>query len=215
MRTLTRTFAIAAALTLGFAGLSSAQNQEPAGAGAGRWEISAFPGGGILFTEGDSANTPDFGEYALGASATFNVNRWIGVEGEAGAGISVDQDLSFGGGIQRDAKVPHTLAYNGNVVYSPLGSDRAIVPYVTGGGGGLTLFTRDEVTALGLVNDETFFTGNVGGGVKWFASRHVGLRADYRFIAIASRDDAPAFFGLDETRYGHRIYGGIVLTGGR
>jgi hypothetical protein len=45
--------------------------------------------------------------------------------------------------------------------------------------------------------------------------REQGIRADYRFIGIKSKDGAPAFFGLTETRYGHRIYGGIVLTGGR
>lgn len=143
------------------------------------------------------------------------MNRWIGIEGEVGGGISVKQDLSFGGASRPDAKVPHTLAYNGNLVFSPGGSDRAVVPYITGGAGGLTVFTRDDVTSLGVSNDETFFTGNAGGGVKWFATNHLGLRADYRFIAVRSRDDAPAFFGLNETRYGHRVYGGVVLTGGR
>jgi hypothetical protein len=215
MNIITRTFAIAAGLALALAGSASAQSQESGTSGAGRWEISAFPGGGIFFAGGDSATTADFGEYALGASGTFNINRWVGVEGEAGAGISVDQDLSFAGETQRAAKVPHTLAYHGNVVYSPLGNDRGVVPYVTGGAGGLTLFSRDDVTSLGVTNDKTFLTGNVGGGIKWFASRYVGLRADYRLTGVRSQDNAPAFFGLDEPRYGHRIYGGVVLTAGR
>jgi opacity protein-like surface antigen len=215
MNTHIRQVAIAAGLTLAIVGSASAQSSEPGSTGAGRWEISAFPGGGIIFTKGDRANTPEFGEYALGASATYNLNRWVGVEGEFGAGLSVNQDLSFSDRLQRDAKVPHTLAYNGNLVVSPLGSNRAIVPYVTGGAGGLTLLNRDDVASLGVTDNQTFFTGNAGGGVKWFATRHVGLRADYRFIAIKSKADAPAFFGLDETRYGHRIYGGIVLTGGK
>ncbi len=215
MKTITRTFAILAALTLAGAGTVSAQSQETGSAGAGRWEVSAFPGGGIFFTKGSDGTAPDFGEYALGASAAFNVNRWLGVEGEIGGGVSVQQDLSFRGATLRDTKVPHTLAYNGNVVFNPFGSDRSVVPYVTGGAGGLTIFSRDAVAQLGVARDETFFTGNVGGGIKWFASRHLGLRADYRFIAIQSKDDAPAFFGLDETRYGHRVYAGIVLTGGK
>lgn len=214
MKTITRTFAIVAGLTLAVAGSAFAQG-DAGSPGAGRWEISAFPGGGIFFTKGDTRKAPDFSEYALGGSATYNVNRWIGVEGEVGGGISVSQELAFNGATLRDAKVPHTLAYNGNVVYSPLGSDHAVVPYATGGAGGLTLLSRDAVTSLGVVKDQTFFTGNVGGGVKWFASRHLGLRADYRFIGVKSKDNAPAFFGLSETRYGHRIYGGIVLTGGR
>lgn len=215
MNTITRSLVLLAGLALATVSSVSAQTQDSGSGGTGKWEISAFPGGGVFFTKASDGNGPDFGEYALGASGTFNVNRWIGVEGEIGGGISVQQDLSFRSGTLRDTKVPHTLAYNGNVVFSPLGSDRRIVPYVTGGAGGLTVFSRDEVSQLGVNDNQTFFTGNAGGGIKWFASRHLGLRADYRFIAVQSKDDAPAFFGLNDTRYGHRIYGGIVLTGGR
>jgi hypothetical protein len=49
--------------------------------------------------------------------------------------------------------------------------------------------------------------------VNWYAGRW-GLRGDYRFIAVQSKDDAPAFFG-QETRYGHRVYGGVLLNVGR
>ena len=64
------------------------------------------------------------------------------------------------------------------------------------------------------MNDaETFLTGNPGGGLNRYAGRW-GLRGDYRVIAVRSRDDAPAFFGR-ETRYGHRVYGGVLLNLGR
>ncbi len=53
----------------------------------------------------------------------------------------------------------------------------------------------------------------MGGGVKWYAGRW-GLRGDYRFLAVRSKDDAPEFFG-QETRYGHRVYGGVMLNIGR
>ena len=79
-----------------------------------------------------------------------------------------------------------------------------------GGVGGLTLFDK---AGLAIPDTETFFTGNVGGGVKWFNGRW-GLRADYRFTAVRSKDDAPAFFG-QETRYGHRIYGAVLIRAGR
>ena len=75
------------------------------------------------------------------------------------------------------------------------------------GVGGLTTFERVEV---GLNDDKTFFVGNVGGGVKWYSGRW-GLRGDYRFIAVQSKDDAPEFFGR-ETRYGHRFYGAVLLN---
>ena len=213
MRRVSRSAAFAIALTMVFAATSFAQ--DPNGARAGRWEVSAFPGGGVFFTEGDTSESPDFGEYGLGGSFTFNVNRWIGIEGEVGAGLSVDQDLNFGSATVSSAKVPHSLAYNGSVIYSVIGNDRAFAPYVAGGLGGLTFFNRDDVQALGLTRDDTFLAGNVGGGAKFFLSPHWGVRGDYRFFIVDGKEDAPGFFGLNETRYGHRVYGGFVFTGGR
>ena len=71
------------------------------------------------------------------------------------------------------------------------------------------MFQRQE---LGVTDNTTFLTGNVGGGLKWYAPNgRWGLRADYRFIAVQSKDDAPEFFGRD-TRYGHRVYAGIVVN---
>ena len=37
-------------------------------------------------------------------------------------------------------------------------------------------------------------------------------RADYRFFAVKGTDTAPEFFAHTATRYGHRVYGGILLT---
>jgi hypothetical protein len=54
----------------------------------------------------------------------------------------------------------------------------------------------------------------VGGGVKWYANNRWGLRADYRFISVQSTDTAPAFFGQN-LRYGHRVYGGVIINAGR
>jgi hypothetical protein len=47
-----------------------------------------------------------------------------------------------------------------------------------------------------------------------YSGNLVGLRGDYRFVAVQSKDEAPAFFG-QETRYGHRVYGGVLLNVGR
>jgi Outer membrane protein beta-barrel domain len=193
-----------------FITLGTAFAQE-AGVGAGRVEIGAFPGGGIFFGKDANDNGPNFGNYALGASVTANFNKWVGVEGEVGGGIGIRQDMTFNGIPFNHQKTPDMLAYNGNVVVNPIGNDRAVVPYVVGGIGGLTLFTGKEVVPLGVTTDETYFTGNVGGGVKWFATRHIGLRADGRVIAVKNKDAAP-FFGYEDNRYGVRIYGGLVLT---
>jgi hypothetical protein len=71
------------------------------------------------------------------------------------------------------------------------------------------MFERPEV---GVTGDETFFSGNVGGGVKWYApNNRWGVRGDYRFQATKGKDDAPAFFGRD-TRYVHRVYAGVIIN---
>jgi len=59
------------------------------GAGAGRFEISAIPGGGMFFTEGMDDSETDFGNYALGTSAAYHVNRWLAVEVKSGAAHAV------------------------------------------------------------------------------------------------------------------------------
>ena len=190
---------------------TAASAQEQA-AGASRWEVTGFPGGGIVFTagsEGAAGKEPNFGDYALGASLTFNFNQYWGVEGEVGGAFGIDQRLNFGRGRSvGDVSPPNMLAYHGNIVFYPLRNDRRFVPYATGGAGGLTMFDKQEV---GFTGDETFLTGNVGGGLKWYLSDRWGVRGDYRFFAIDSKDNAPAFFGRD-TRYGHRVYAGLIFS---
>ncbi len=191
--------------------VGSAYAQETAG--AGRVEFCAFPGGGVFFSEGTTTSQePSFANYALGGSFTYNVNRWVGVEGEVGGGVGVSQSLTLSGTTLTSQKTPHMLAYNGNVIVHPGGNDRAFVPYVTGGLGGLTMFSNNNVLALGVVNNQTYFTGNVGAGLKWFAKSKWGLRGDYRFIMIRNDVNAPLFFAQQDNRYGHRIYGGLLFT---
>jgi opacity protein-like surface antigen len=91
----------------------------------------------------------------------------------------------------------------------PLWAGHAVLPYATGGVGGLTMFERPE---LGVTSDETFLSGHVGGGLKWYApNRRWGLRGDYRFAGTQSKDDAAEFFGRD-TRYVHRVYAGVIIN---
>jgi len=48
--------------------------------------------------------------------------------------------------------------------------------------------------------------------VKWYAPNgRWGLRGDYRFMAVRSDESAPVFFGQD-TRYGHRVYGAVLIN---
>jgi len=186
-------------------GQAYAQEVSP---GPGVVEVTIIPGGGTFFMKGANTQEASFGNYDLGAGVTVNFNRYVGVEGEVSGALGIKQDLQFGG-LTSNLKTPNAVNYSGNVVVSaPTGS--SVTPYVTGGIGGLSLL---EKTSLGINGTETFLTGNVGGGLKWYSGRW-GLRGDYRFVAARSRDDAPAFFG-HETRYGHRVYGAVIVNVGR
>ena len=201
---MSRSFAVIAFIALITAGSAQAQTREST-PGPGRFEVTIIPGGATFFTEAnDNSNGPSFGNYDLGGSATVNFNRYIGVEGEVSGLLGIEQSLDFTTGTA-DVKTPHFLNYSGNLIVSA--GRGSVVPYATAGLGGLSLFERE---ALGVNDTTTFLTSNVGGGIKWYAGRW-GLRGDYRFITVQSKDDAPAFFG-QETRYGHRVYGGVILN---
>ena len=195
------------AVLIGLVGSSHAfaQTRESSSSGPGVVEATIIPGGATFFTEGKDTQGPSFGNYDLGGSVTVNFNRYVGVEGEVSGALGLTQTLDFNGGSLGDVKTPHILNYSGNVIVNA--GRGSVVPYVTGGVGALSLFER---AGLGINDTETFFTSNVGGGVKWYSGRW-GLRGDYRFIAVQSKDDAPAFFG-QETRYGHRVYGGVIVN---
>ena len=137
----------------------------------------------------------------------MNINRYVGFEGEVSGGLGVCRPSTSTARRRPDVR-RHLLNYSGNVVVNAANRS-SVVPYVTGGVGGLTVFDKPE---LGINDTQTFFTGNVGGGVKWYSGRW-GLRGDYRFIAVQSKDNAPAsaFFG-QEKRYGHRVYGALILN---
>jgi len=197
---------IAILLTVTAIGAATPAFAQESAPGPGKVVITIIPAGATFFTEAENSTLgPSFGSYALGGSVAVNFNRYVGVEGEVSGALGVSQSLQVGT-VTLDERSPDSLNYSGNLVISAPNRS-SVVPYVTGGVGGQTQFERRVLT----VNDSTtFLTGNVGGGVSWYAGRW-GLRGDYRFIAVQSKDDAPAFFG-QETRYGHRVYAGVLLN---
>ena len=80
------------------------------GAGAGRVEIGAFPGGGMFFTQSTNGNEPNFGNYALGGSVTLNLNRWIGIEGEGGGSVGLHQTFNVAGNTFTETRTPGMAA---------------------------------------------------------------------------------------------------------
>jgi hypothetical protein len=192
---------LAVVLSLGGVDRAFAQEASP---GPGQAEITIIPGGAMVFTQSKDVSAPSFGNYQLGAAGAYNFTRVFGLEGEVGSSIGVSQALHFG--YSNSVRTPDLLSYSGNLVVAiPTGT--SVVPYATGGVGGLSVFSRQE---LGITNTQTLFTSNVGGGLKWYAGRW-GLRGDYRFIAAPSRDKNPAFLGT-RARYGHRVYGAVLLN---
>jgi opacity protein-like surface antigen len=192
-----------AALALALVGPQTAFAQDDR-VGPGRLEITLIPVGTTFFTE--KSADPSFGNYDVGGSVAYNVNRVVGIEGEIGGTLGISQTLQFGGR-NGSIKTPNMANYSANLVLSAP-TQMAVVPYVTGGVGGVTIF---ETVSLGIPDVKTLFASNVGGGLKWYANGRWALRADYRFIVTQSKDDAPAFFGR-EMRYGHRIYGAVVVN---
>ncbi len=136
-------------------GAGRAHAQE-VGPGPGAVEVSYIPAGAAFFAS--KGKSPSFGNYGFGSAVTFRVNRFVGIEGEIGSMIATTSNLQFGD-LDSHVKAPNMLSYTGNVVVSLL-SGHSVVPYATGGAGGLTMFERP---ALGVNTDENFVTGNVGG----------------------------------------------------
>jgi hypothetical protein len=168
-------------------------------------EVTVIPAGALFFQSAGNDSEPSFNSYSYGAGVTYWVNKFVGIEGELLGSVGRRQSLDTAIG-SIDAKTPNTLMYSGSAVYAINGHRSPLVPYVAAGIGGLTLFEQREV---GVDERTTLLTVNVGGGVKWYHGSW-GVRGDYRFIAVPSKDDAPGFFG-QETRYGHRVYGGLFL----
>jgi hypothetical protein len=181
---------------------SYAQENE---AGPGTVEVTVIPGGGTFFVNGNSESR--FRNYDVGGSVAVNVNRYVGFEGVVSAALGLNHQNLLLSGVSMSEAPPNVIDYSGNVnISAPVA--HGTVPYVSAGLGSLVLLQHAD---LGIGSSKAFLTGNVGGGLKWYANRFWGLKADYRFVMVRSTDAAPAFFG-QEGRYGHRIYGGVILN---
>src|SRR5437763_1414257 len=95
---------------------------------AERVEIAAIPIGGVTFLQSSDLTQPKFNDYMIGGSATANVNKWIGLEGDLSYAVGRRQDLTFNGSSLFDQKTPNLWDYSGNVIVNVVGSDRAVVP---------------------------------------------------------------------------------------
>ena len=186
---------------------AAAQSSETERPVSSRVQVTFYPVGGLFATEGDRAGQPSFGSYSPSTALTFQLTRFLAVEGEIGGGVGIEQELNYSGGTFGTATPPSMLNYSGNLVLGLAPSDRAVVPYLAGGVGAVTLL---EKRAFGLQDTSSYLAGNLGAGLKAMFGRW-GLRADYRLFAIDPGDAPPEFVGTN-TRYAHRATVGVVIA---
>ena len=177
-------------------------------AGAGKADLSIVVGGWVSFAAPDTKPEPTFGEYVVGGVVTFAPISWLGIEGELLAGLRRSQTLVFGSTTTLNTKSPPVFMDAVNLVIPFLGDQRPIVPFVTAGIGETTINrTRD----VGQADTETFFTGNFGGGVKWYSTGRWGYRVDYRYFVTRSEAQAPGTFFGREQRRAQRFTGSLIV----
>ena len=175
-----------------------------------RLDITGIPAGALWVREGDTAAQPRFDSYVPGAAVGVKLTNYLDVEGETAWGIGRRQELKFEDESLGQFKTPTLFGYSGNLVVNLLPSQHRFIPYALGGLGGLHVSRRDDLA----VNDDNFLTGDVGGGVKVMWGQ-IGVRGDYRFLAMHGKDSETSPFVGTDTRYGNRIYAGVVYAPGR
>src|ERR1700750_1499815 len=94
-------------------GIAHAQGSQP---GPGFGEVTYMPAGAAFVTS--KGSSPSFGNYGFGTAVTFNVNRFVGIEGELATMIATTSSLQFGD-LDHNTKSPNMLGYTANVVVSP------------------------------------------------------------------------------------------------
>jgi hypothetical protein len=72
-----------------------------------------------------------------------------------------------------------------------------------GGSKGKSRSTRDPPESVDVSGGDASARRRVGTGAE--------ASAVVRFLTVRSKDEAPEFFGR-ETRYGHRVYGGVLIN---
>ena len=205
---------LAVGILLAGSALASAQETGPPG--AGKIEVGGFPGGGLWLTGGDDNTEVDFNAYDFGGYASWYLHPMFAIEGEADFGLGLSQNISYQNATVYRVQMPHTLQISGDAVFFPMGTVRRVAPYVAGGVGAMTLYSRTAASRLfGLTDDENFMATNVGGGIKIFRrGDHInwGFRIDYRILMINEDSDAVPLFAQSKGRTGHRFYIGLLYS---
>ena len=171
-----------------------------------RVDVTLYPSGHLLATEGKTEGQPGFRNNAPTAGVAINLSSYIAVEGEFTGAFGVTQDLSTLG----NGKTPSMIGYSGNLVAN-LAPRHMVQPYLAVGVGGMRMFARES---LGVRHAENIETANAGGGVKLMFGQW-GLRADYRFVGFdtVATTRRPSSAPTCDTRTGFPA--GFIIAPGR
>jgi Outer membrane protein beta-barrel domain len=110
--------------------------------------------------------------------------------------------------------------YQFGALYTFLNSEHRLRPYIAGSVG----FTHDANSNLagviGDISNRTEFSYSIGGGVKYYVSRHLGFRGDARYLPTYGSSSngvyCDPFFGCYNAKIAHYLnrgsfVGGIIL----
>lgn len=156
------------------------------------------------FSEAANLNDAGTADWRLGWMATVDATAWIhqyvGIRGGAGwAQDSLHGTVSSLSGRRKFNK----FFYDGEVVlrYPVRTASGAVIPYVLGGAGAVTLHRLDST-------DETFtkFAGNYGVGLEYRYKR-IGFRAEGRDLVYQFDR-----YGFDKTQHGIVWDGGLTVS---
>jgi len=149
--------------------------------GQTRFEVQPFAG--YKFGGGTDVGTNALGishinidsSIAYGLTATFNPSEHTGVEFLWNHQPTNASGVLFGGGTY-PIKIGTTVdQFQGNFLYSFIGHEnKKIEPFL--------LFGLGATDMHGAGSSTTKFSWAVGGGVKFFVSRHVGFRIQARYV---------------------------------
>ena len=171
-----------------------------------RLSSPSFRAAGTFFTENKDTERPELRQLrSRRAASTVNFNRYVGVEGEVSGALGVTQDLA----VQRrhvELKTPHLLNYSGNLVVSAA-NHSSVVPYVTGGVGGLSLFEKQQPRH----QRHRDVPHRQRRRRREVVRRPLGAA---RRLPLHRRAVEGRRAGVlrQETRYGHRVYGGVLIN---
>ncbi|HEY4739730.1 MAG: outer membrane beta-barrel protein [Candidatus Acidiferrales bacterium] len=160
--------------------------------GFGKWEVTPFVGWETSgsFPVANSATVDNFRVdqgVSFGTFVDWSLTDSFQVEGMWNRNISSFDEHNSATGIYTNAYNSNIDQVNFGLAYSFRNPEQKLRPYIAAGLG----FTHDSNSG-GNPND-TEFSYSVGGGVKYYFSRHFGFRGDLRYMPTYA-NSSPATF---------------------